>query len=85
MRLELGEDQLRALAAAFNIAFDRLPPKISAVEKLTLACALKQTSSVSREWLAEVPISGLSKPFWLDSRSDPLRLPSPRLAQAKGG
>lgn len=52
-RKELWEEQLRTLAAAFRIALDRLPRKKSAVEKLTLAAALKETTSVSRAWLAQ--------------------------------
>jgi putative transposase len=52
-RAELWEDQLRALATAFGITLDNLPRKKSATEKLILATALKQTTSVSREWLAQ--------------------------------
>jgi putative transposase len=52
-RAELWEDQLRALARAFGIALDRLPPKKSAAEKLLLAAAMKQTTSVARSWLAQ--------------------------------
>jgi hypothetical protein len=52
-RAELWEDQLRALARAFGIALDRLPPKKSADEKLQLAAAMKLTTSVSRIWLAQ--------------------------------
>lgn len=52
-RIELWEDQLRALATAFGIALDNLPRKKSAAEKLILATALKQTTSVSRVWLAQ--------------------------------
>jgi hypothetical protein len=52
-RTELWEDQLRALATAFGIPLDNLPRKKSAAEKLILATALKQTTSVSREWLAQ--------------------------------
>ena len=52
-RTELWEDQLRALAKAFGITLDNLPRKKSATEKFILATALKQTTSVSREWLAQ--------------------------------
>ena len=52
-RAELWEEQLRALAAAFAIRLDRLPRKKSAIEKLTLAAALKRTTSVAKSWLAQ--------------------------------
>jgi hypothetical protein len=51
-RMELWEERLRELAAAFGISLDRLPPKKSATEKLMLAAALKRTTSVSIAWLA---------------------------------
>jgi hypothetical protein len=52
-RAELWENQLRALARAFGIALDFLPPKKSAPEKLLLAAAMKLTTSVARSWLAQ--------------------------------
>lgn len=52
-RTELWEDRLRSLATAFDITLNKLPRKKSAAEKLLLASALKQTTSVSREWLAQ--------------------------------
>ena len=52
-RGELWEDQLRALARAFRISLEKLPSQKSAVEKLTLAAALKRTTSVSKTWLAQ--------------------------------
>jgi hypothetical protein len=44
---------LHALARAFGIALDRLPPKKSADGKLQLAAAMKLTTSVARSWLAQ--------------------------------
>lgn len=52
-RREVWEEQLRALALAFGIALEHLPRKKSAIEKLTLAAALKATTSVSMAWLAQ--------------------------------
>jgi len=52
-RAEPWEDQLRALATAFGTTLDNLPRKKSAAEKRILATALKQTTSVSRAWLAQ--------------------------------
>jgi hypothetical protein len=52
-RAELWEDRLRRLAGAFRIGLRALPRKKSAVEKLTLAAAMKRTTSVSRAWLAQ--------------------------------
>jgi hypothetical protein len=52
-RLEWWEERLRRCAAAFRIDLADLPRKKSAVEKLTLAAAMKQTTSVSMAWLAQ--------------------------------
>lgn len=52
-RRELWEEQLRALATAFGIGLEHLPRRKSALEKLTLAAALKATTSVSMAWLAQ--------------------------------
>ncbi len=51
-RAECWEDRLQSLAAAFAINLADLPCKKSAQEKLTLAAAMKATSSVSLAWLA---------------------------------
>jgi putative transposase len=52
-RVEVWEDKLRALAASFTIDLYALPRKRSAPEKLTLAAAMKDTTSVSLSWLAQ--------------------------------
>lgn len=52
-RAELWETQLRRLARAFRIKLARLPVRKSAPEKVTLAAAMKQTTSVSKAWLAQ--------------------------------
>ena len=52
-RVEWWEDRLRTLAAASDIDLKELPRKKSAIEKLTLAAAMKRTTSVSLAWLAQ--------------------------------
>lgn len=52
-RIELWEERLREFAATFQIALNRLPPEKSAVDKLRLAAAMKQTTSASNLWLAQ--------------------------------
>ncbi len=51
-RRECWEERLRRLAAAFGINLAELPRQKSAVEKLTLAAAMKETTSASMAWLA---------------------------------
>ena len=52
-RAELWEGQLRKLAGELGISLDCLPRKKSAGEKLLLATAMKLSTSVSRNWLAQ--------------------------------
>ena len=52
-RSEAWEDSLRALARTLAIDLTCLPPKKSAPEKLALAAAMKDTTSVSLGWLAQ--------------------------------
>jgi putative transposase len=52
-RAEVWEERLRSLSVAFAVNLSELPQKKSAVEKLTLAAAMKQTTSVSLAWLAQ--------------------------------
>jgi REP element-mobilizing transposase RayT len=51
-RAEWWEERLQALAARFAIDLNGLPAQKSASEKLRLAAALKQITSVSNHWLA---------------------------------
>jgi hypothetical protein len=51
-RSEWWEYRLRVLAQALAINLAELPRKKSAPEKLTLAAAMKDTTSVSLGWLA---------------------------------
>lgn len=52
-RGEWWEDELRRIAGGFGINLATLPRKKSAVEKLTLAAAMKEATSVSMAWLAQ--------------------------------
>jgi len=52
-RSEWWEDRLRGLAQSLSIDLAALPRKKSAPEKLTLAAAMKDTTSVSLGWLAQ--------------------------------
>lgn len=52
-RSEWWEDRLRVLAQSLAINLADLPRKKSAPEKLTLAAAMKETTSVSLGWLAQ--------------------------------
>lgn len=52
-RAELWEERLQTLAASFAIDLSGLPARKSAPEKLQLASALRQISSVSNRWLAQ--------------------------------
>ena len=52
-RIAVWEGRLRALASVAKIDLGKLPIKKSAAEKVLLAAAMKQTSSVSNGWLAE--------------------------------
>jgi len=52
-RAEVWEEQLRALAQAFQTPLNALPRQKSAVEKLRLAAAMKSTTSASNRWLAQ--------------------------------
>lgn len=52
-RGELWEERLRAMAKAAKIDLTKLPPQKSHPDKVRLAAALKQSTSVSNAWLAE--------------------------------
>lgn len=52
-RAELWEAELRRLTRAFRIKLARLPAPKSAADKVTLAAAMKQTTSASNAWLAQ--------------------------------
>jgi putative transposase len=52
-RAELREERLKSLANGFAIDLAALPSLKSAPEKLRLAAALKQITSVSNRWLAQ--------------------------------
>lgn len=52
-RVEAWEHQLRQIADGFQFDLAELPRMKSAVEKLTLAAAMKQMSSASNGWLAQ--------------------------------
>jgi putative transposase len=52
-RAECWEDRLRTIAASLRIDLTTLPRPKCAAEKLTLAAAMKDTTSVSLGWLAQ--------------------------------
>ena len=52
-RADLWEERLQKLAASFAIDLTGLPAQKSAPEKLQLAAALRQITSVSNRWLAQ--------------------------------
>lgn len=52
-RAELWEEKLRIFAKALGVDLDKLPATKSAPEKVKLAAAMKEATSVSNGWLAE--------------------------------
>lgn len=52
-RAQVWEEKLRQVARALGVKLDKLPNQYSASEKVEVAAAMKQATSVSNSWLAQ--------------------------------